>query len=317
MTIHVYSSADAGAPQIDRNVGSIINVLDACLVNGFGSGPTATPVGWTKEFSAANEAAYKMPAGTSERFLYVDDNRAEEANRTFRMAGYNTMTAIDAGEGAWPSSDGDWFFKAWDDGISPWWLIADEALFYLVIHPYSDNGFDYGYARNPLIFAFGDAVPFNAGDQNFTVLIGGTPASSDTRFYAGGWFARMDSTTGDNNQQRAHAYRNAEGSAEAPFIERAGLSPAGDYASSPVGGETTFYQSGGRLIAIPAFVVQRGLRGVLPGLKVGQNVDWGLDTGRGFTFEGEATEYFAVRTQGAGSGDYRLNHFIDLDGPWR
>lgn len=317
MTIRVYSHTDTGAPQIDRNVGSIINVLDACLVNGFGSGATATPVGWTKEFSAANKAAYKMPAGTSERFLFVDDDQTTDASRYYRLAGYDSMSAIDSGDGAWPSAGGDWFFKAWDAGNSPWWLIADEGFFYLVLHPYSDNGFDYSYARHPHLVAFGDAVPFNAGDQNFTVLIGGAANSNDAKYYVGGWFGYMNTTDGSSSQTRAYAYRSAEGSLDSPPIERFGLHGAGGNSSSSTDSATTFYASGGRLIAIPTFVAQRGLRGVLPGLKAGQNVDWGLETGRGFTFEGEATEYLAIRAQGAVSGDKRINWFIDLDGPWR
>src|SRR6185436_20075392 len=37
MTVRFYSSRDAGAPVMNGNVGSMISVLDACLVNGYGS----------------------------------------------------------------------------------------------------------------------------------------------------------------------------------------------------------------------------------------------------------------------------------------
>ena len=36
MTVRVYRSSEFGAPVLDGLAGSLINVMDACLVNGFG-----------------------------------------------------------------------------------------------------------------------------------------------------------------------------------------------------------------------------------------------------------------------------------------
>ena len=61
MTVTVYLSTDASAPTLDGNVGSLITVLDAVLVNGYGAKAAA---GWTKAFSGTNKAAYRNSPST-------------------------------------------------------------------------------------------------------------------------------------------------------------------------------------------------------------------------------------------------------------
>lgn len=71
MAVKVYRSTDTSAPVLNGSVGTFINVLDACLVNGYGD---KTSMGWTKEYSGTNTASYQMPSGTSQSSLNVNDN---------------------------------------------------------------------------------------------------------------------------------------------------------------------------------------------------------------------------------------------------
>ena len=70
MTVIVYRWDDPSAPVLSSpSAGSLIGVLDACLVNGYGSKAAA---GWTKAFSGTKLAAYRQGGG-SMCYLRIDD----------------------------------------------------------------------------------------------------------------------------------------------------------------------------------------------------------------------------------------------------
>lgn len=69
----VYSSADASAPVIDGNAGSLINVLDGILVTGYGAKSPPSPA-WTHPVATSgNIASYKQPSGAG-LSLVINDN---------------------------------------------------------------------------------------------------------------------------------------------------------------------------------------------------------------------------------------------------
>src|SRR5690348_12633571 len=97
----VYSSSDTGAPVLTGQAGSLIAVLDACLVNGYG---TQTAAGWTKAFSGTNKADYRM-AGGNQFYLDVDDSAAQTAaGKEANVRGYEAMTALATGTNAFPTT---------------------------------------------------------------------------------------------------------------------------------------------------------------------------------------------------------------------
>jgi hypothetical protein len=62
----VYDWGDPGAPTLDGTSGSLIRVLEGCLVNGYG---TKTPVGWTQPIPTISAswgymACFKQPSGS-------------------------------------------------------------------------------------------------------------------------------------------------------------------------------------------------------------------------------------------------------------
>src|SRR5574337_1914064 len=96
MTVNVYRSSDASAPVLTGQAGSLITVLDACLISGYGS---KSPAGWAKPYSGTNLAAYR--AATGNRFYFrVDDSGTVEA----RISGYETMSDVNTGTGQFPTT---------------------------------------------------------------------------------------------------------------------------------------------------------------------------------------------------------------------
>src|ERR1700692_1964892 len=104
MTVTVYRSTDASAPVLTGSVGTLLTVLDAVLVNGYGAVSAAA---WTKPFSnASNVGCYKNSATDGTGFcLNVNDaGPGSGGAREARMTGFETMSALSTGTGQFPTS---------------------------------------------------------------------------------------------------------------------------------------------------------------------------------------------------------------------
>lgn len=141
----VYTSSDASNPGlITGQAGSVLTVLDGCLVNGYGSKPAA---GWTKPFAnSGNIGCYKQGSGSGFSLL-VNDNGANVTS-TFKEAwltGWESLTAITGpvgtGSGQFPTpaqllTTGHEVIRKSNtaDGTGrPWIVFADSATFYFFI----------------------------------------------------------------------------------------------------------------------------------------------------------------------------------------
>lgn len=188
----VYSSGDASAPVLTGQVGSLIGVLDACLVNGYGS---KTAAGWSKAYSGTNAADYRQ--ASSGMYLDVNDNAAgsggaQEAN----VRGYETMTALATGSNAFPTtaqqgSPGLYVRKsASADATSRGWVVlADGQTFHLFIL----SGDTVGRYQS---FSFGAFYSFKSGDAYKNCIIGHTaPGASSASGLDGGSLATSPTTT--------------------------------------------------------------------------------------------------------------------------
>lgn len=250
MTVRVFYSTDAGAPSLTGQNGSLINVLDAILLNGLAaigvasltqSGGLATLVtstphnfindplleviganeavyngertmtvvdsstltfpidsgapasatgtitlkknggGWSKPFSAANQAAYKTPAGTNERYLQVLDATTNNA----RIRGYETMSAVTTGSGLFPLdaqvNGGLYFHKSnlTDASARPWVAVVTEKMV-MLFGDYDNNVTPSSKIRQALIF--GDTESYVPGDLYNTIIIGGTATGQSSNF---------------------------------------------------------------------------------------------------------------------------------------
>ena len=90
-----YSSSDASAPALSGTANSLITVLDAILVNGYGA---KAAVGWTKPIAnAGNCGCYKQSVGAG-CTLFVNDN-GPNVTSTFKEAwitGWESLASIAA-----------------------------------------------------------------------------------------------------------------------------------------------------------------------------------------------------------------------------
>lgn len=171
MAIYFYSSNDTSAPVLSGTAGTLINVLDACLVNGYGS---KSPIGQTKEYSATNMATYRMPVGTSRMYMAVDDT----GTMVVRQRGFQDVTAaglnVLLGTNPFPNdgqfSGGLYFLKSVSANTTPiaWNMFSDGTIFHFQVDTsVSGNGSIPGKT-----VSFGDIVPLNPDDTKTCMIIG-------------------------------------------------------------------------------------------------------------------------------------------------
>jgi len=170
MTVRVYKSDDVDAPVLSGVVGSIIDVLDACLVNGYTGKPAA---GWTKEFSGTNTAVYRGASGLR-HYLRVQHTTAQYPS----LRGYVSMTDINTGTRPFPTT------AQLPAGITPvvsstasaierpWVIVANARALYLWV------GFGFTVLGEPTTSAdvtfFGEIVSYLNGDDYGTAIVGKT-----------------------------------------------------------------------------------------------------------------------------------------------
>jgi len=167
----IYRHTDPGAPALSGIVGSLTALLDAVLVDGYGTGPSAKPpAGWTREFMATNKRAYRNnPVTGTGAFVRVDDDATSPGNaRHAWVRTFLAMTDIDTGTDPAPTAaqlaDGVIFAKsdALSSAARPWAIFANERFFYLFVNLNNAASPYDGVAHLP--FFAGDTVPIRAGD---------------------------------------------------------------------------------------------------------------------------------------------------------
>lgn len=177
MTVRLYRSDDTDAPSgITNAAGSLIAVLDACLVSGYGAKAAA---GWSKAYSGTNKAAYRQGNGNL-RYLRVDDT----GTTTARVRGYESMTDVDTGTGPVPTeaqvSGGLYQYKSSSATARPWVVVADENFFILWVGsnngtaPSITSGITTQY--EPAMM-FGDFESYVQGDIWNTLIVAAASAS--------------------------------------------------------------------------------------------------------------------------------------------
>lgn len=135
----IYSSEDPGAPVLTGLAGSLAALLDAILVNGYGSGSTAKAgMGWTRPYTGTNLRAYRNNTVSGlGYYLRLDDTQT----RVGRLRIYTAMTAISTGSGMAPTTSMRTNGALWvksdtaDSVARKWWAIGNERCFYLFMAP--------------------------------------------------------------------------------------------------------------------------------------------------------------------------------------
>jgi len=155
----ILRSSDGGAPALDGQAGSLINVLDALLDIG------GSDAYWAKAFTGTNKAAYR--AANGERFyLRVDDSVGQYA----RVRGYASMSDVDTGSGDFPTTthqtNYNWHKSNTADSTARTYvgIATDRFVLLLVSGGWTGSGQD--------LYFFGEPKKFYASDTGSTVLHG-------------------------------------------------------------------------------------------------------------------------------------------------
>lgn len=162
MRAQFYSSTDLDAPVLNGDPGSLINLLDAILVNGYG---VKEPLGWTKEFSGTNIAVYRNSTSdplSSGMYLRVDNSTgygAISSSNTTRclVRGYKTMSDIDTGTD--PTHECFWNSAVASNTAQDWYCVGDHRTFYL------------NRSNNPSLYSYLLSSTFAAGDYKSYVPV--------------------------------------------------------------------------------------------------------------------------------------------------
>ena len=181
MAVTVYRWDDPDAPVLSNpSAGSLIGVLDACLVDGY-TGKTGA--GWTKAFSGTNLAAYRQGAG-SMCYLRVDDGTG---SFKVKMRGYESMTDVNTGTGEFPTTTqlANGVYAAIGTSTTaankPWIVVADNKRFYLWVGASLTTAVNISTSTTwQALFFFGDIISFRPGDTYCCQIIGSDSASTAT-----------------------------------------------------------------------------------------------------------------------------------------
>lgn len=169
--VSVFKSTDKDAPVLDNQTGSLINLLDACLVTGYGD---KQPLGWEKCFPAQksnNLVIYRSKNPRSARpFLTVENAAQKYAN----VVAYCNMTDSDNGTGLFgrrPKDNYRRFAYIPSDATKNenWWLIGHDSTFiFICTKAESRSGVASGYYDWSSGLFFGDypsIVPNDTGNS--------------------------------------------------------------------------------------------------------------------------------------------------------
>ena len=217
----IYRSNDAGAPFLYGTTGSVISILDACLVNGFGS---LGGSGWTKPFPntssangvhSASVGCYQQPSGSG-LYLFINDNRpnglslGKEAWATgwevLNDLSSSVSSSVGSGSNSFPtgsqlltsghvvirkSSTND------SSSLRQWVVIADSSSFYLLIATGDTANMYYG-------FGFGDIYSYKTTTDQYRCIIMGRTAENSATAATDGFdlFSSMGAATIGNYMAR-------------------------------------------------------------------------------------------------------------------
>jgi len=262
MTVTIYKSTDGSAPSLTGQAGSLTTLLDAVLVNGYGSKSAA---GWTIDKTGTNKRVYKQPAGSNQFFLRV----ADDAGTTYaRIVAGETCTDIDTLGAYFPTevqfSGGLYAYKSTTaDGTARAWIcISNGKFFVLIVNSASHATWD-----TAVSWAFGDITSYKSADAYHTIIIGGNgTGATNNNLVAQTQFVLTD-------------FSNCPGHYMARSQSQSGTSVQVGKVLDGVKGGSTLYGMGrgvlpyphapdSKLVLSPAWIYESTpcIRGILPGI---------------------------------------------------
>lgn len=163
MAAQIFKSTDASAPSLTKANGTLVSLLDAILVSGYGA---VSPLGWSTVFTATNKRVYQPAAGTGFQ-LRVDDsgNDYEAKVRGGTFSDVDTLSADGFPTAAQLANGVFWQKTNTSAGARPWVAIGDAKRFFILIQ--IDTGQDRWNGG-----WFGDFESYKSGDVYNCLIIG-------------------------------------------------------------------------------------------------------------------------------------------------
>lgn len=204
----VYRSTDPGAPVLNGQAGSLLALLNAILVTGYGDGASSKPgAGWTRPYASSSVQVFRNSATTgSGTYLRVRDDASAATLSTGCVAqvlAYSSMTDIDTGADQTPSAAlqarGSFIAKAptATAAARSWMAIATEIGFYLfTAWSNFNNGLGAYYYGDIDTVVSGDVFPFVMfGSNDMTSFSGAWNTDACSLFFASALGVAVDGVT--------------------------------------------------------------------------------------------------------------------------
>lgn len=176
MTVRVYRWDDSGAPTLTGQAGSLITLLDAVLVNGYGSKVAA---GWTKSYAGTNVAGYTNARAVTPQGIKVSHTNAAYAT----VVGYESIAGDGTPTNSFPTTaqlaNGlYWYLSSTSDTTQrPWLIVADSLRFYLWIGASVTTATGLQTTTYQQTYFAGDIISYRGGDAYSFMVLGGISVS--------------------------------------------------------------------------------------------------------------------------------------------
>lgn len=273
------------------------------------------PAGWEKVYSKTNVAVFRsLHPEATKMFLRVDDTNAQFV----RVVGYETMSDVDTGAGAFPTAaqqaGGGYWAKSDTTSATPvaWILASDGRFFFDSPAPSSHRGMAY---QSCFLRGFGDFIPKNpAGDA----YLCGLNYSENTSAAS-----MSDGQLDGGSELRTALARGFTGLGTAVVVRRRAYTGSNDSGRDGTVGDFPSPVDGSLILSDQYVGETAAPRGDIPGHKYcPQSRVW--DSFKMFdllAFHGR--KYITTSgssSSGSGSASssgYTGASFIDITGPWR
>ena len=222
----IYRSSDGSAPTLSGTAGELVNLLDKCLVAGYGAKSAA---GWTKPLTGTNKAAFKQGAGNGFYLRVQDDAPGAAGAAEARLRGYETMSDVDTGTGLFPTvaqaANGTFARKSntASGATRSWIVVADDRTVYVFV-------LTTDVANNYFTFAFGDFYSLVTSDGYRTFIIG--RSLENTATIAVDWLLSLGSVIATGATSNNWVARNYLGTGTSVAIQKVGNTWAGNAPTS-------------------------------------------------------------------------------------
>ena len=217
MAINYYRWDDPSAPSLSGESGKLIDLLDACLINGYGS---KTGAGWTKVYYDAPNHTAVYRHSTDDCFIRIDDNQTDHGlnQAVANVRCYKTMSDVDNGTVKTPSdsqiSTVYSFIRKSNSAnttTEPWILVENNGLIYFNTN-YNSN-------TNSAIHTIGKVRYFNPSDTYPYGL--GACYTGHTTYRERGYNTWMSASDGYSYFYTLTQYDGADNGRLKPMLESA------------------------------------------------------------------------------------------------